>query len=45
LESGDGTKIVYMRTKDSLGNISEDYSDTIILDSTSPIVNKAYISS
>jgi len=36
LISGDGTKTVYVQFKDSVGNVSETYSDTIILDRTSP---------
>ncbi len=36
LTSGDGTKTVYIKYKDSAGNISEAYSDTIILDTTVP---------
>jgi hypothetical protein len=35
LPSGDGTKTVYVRFKDSAGNVST-YSDTIILDTTPP---------
>ena len=33
---GDGTKTVYVKFKDRAGQISEVYSDTIILDSTPP---------
>jgi len=36
LSSGDGTKTVYVKFKDQAGNISEVYSDTIILDGTAP---------
>ncbi|TKJ47080.1 hypothetical protein CEE34_05580 [Candidatus Aerophobetes bacterium Ae_b3a] len=36
LSSGDGEKTVYVQFKDSVGNLSETYSDTIILDTTSP---------
>jgi len=38
LTSGDGTKTVYVKFKDSAGNVSETYSDTIILDTTPPKV-------
>jgi hypothetical protein len=34
-----------MKTKDALGNISEEYTDTIILDTAGPIVSTGYISS
>ena len=34
LPGGGGTKIVYMRTKDALGNISSDYTGSILLLST-----------
>jgi hypothetical protein len=49
LAGPDWVNTVYMKTRDSLGNISEPYSDTIILetiqvDSTSPIVGTWYIS-
>lgn len=33
---GDGTKTIYVRFKDSLGNVSQAVSDTIILDTTPP---------
>jgi len=36
LTSGDGTKTVYVQFKDSAGLISSSYSDTIVLDTTSP---------
>ncbi|MCR8631397.1 immunoglobulin-like domain-containing protein [Paenibacillus radicis (ex Xue et al. 2023)] len=36
LASGDGTKTVYIRYKDSLGNTSPVYSDSIMLDTTEP---------
>lgn len=36
LTSGDGTKTVYAKFKDNAGNWSSAYSDTIILDTTSP---------
>lgn len=29
LTAGDGLKTVYMKTKDALGNISQEYTDTI----------------
>jgi len=38
LTSGDGTKRVYVKFKDSAGNVSKAYSDTIILDTTPPKV-------
>jgi hypothetical protein len=38
LPSGDGTKTVYMRWRDSLGNTSAETTDTIILDQTAPTV-------
>jgi len=37
LTSGDGTKTVYVKFKDSAGNVSSVYSDSIILDTTPPI--------
>lgn len=36
LASGDGTKTVYVKFKDSAGNWSAAFSDTIILDTTAP---------
>ena len=36
LPSGDGTKYIYFRVKDNIGNIAEAVSDTIILDTTPP---------
>ena len=36
LTSGDGTKTVYVKFKDTPGNWSSAYSDTIILDTTAP---------
>jgi hypothetical protein len=36
LESGDGFKTVYVRFRDAAGNVSAVYSDTIVLDTTSP---------
>ena len=38
LSVGDGTKTVYMRFRDSLGNMSTDTTDTIVLDQTAPTV-------
>jgi hypothetical protein len=32
-----------MKTKDALGNISSEYTDTIMLDQTPPTINQAYI--
>ncbi|MBI5100540.1 MAG: chitobiase/beta-hexosaminidase C-terminal domain-containing protein [Nitrospirae bacterium] len=37
LGSGDGTKTVYVKFKDTLGNWSGAYSDTILLDMTAPV--------
>jgi uncharacterized repeat protein (TIGR02543 family) len=37
LTSGDGTKTVYAKFKDTIGNWSSAYSDTIVLDSTAPV--------
>ena len=37
LPSGDGTKTVYMRFRDSLTNTTSDLTDTIILDTTAPV--------
>jgi len=36
LTGGDGTKTVYVKYKDNLGNLSASISDTIILDTTPP---------
>ncbi|HBI25862.1 TPA: hypothetical protein DDX30_03695 [Candidatus Wolfebacteria bacterium] len=36
LATGDGTKTVYMRFKDAVGNTTTDTTDTIILDTTDP---------
>jgi len=36
LSSGDGTKTVYVKFRDQVGNVSTVYSDTIVLDMTSP---------
>lgn len=38
LNSGDGTKTVYVKFKDAAGNWSAAYSDSIILDSTKPVI-------
>ncbi|WP_134682954.1 Ig-like domain-containing protein [Brevibacillus migulae] len=38
VEAGDGTKTVYMQLRDALGNVSSNYSDTIELDTTAPVV-------
>jgi hypothetical protein len=32
-----------MKTKDALNNISDEYSDSIMLDNTPPTINQAYI--
>jgi hypothetical protein len=39
LTSGDGLKTVYVKFQDLLGNWSDPYSDSIILDTTSPSTN------
>ncbi|HMS91693.1 MAG TPA: hypothetical protein PKC87_05710, partial [Candidatus Absconditabacterales bacterium] len=44
LTAGEGLRIVYMKTKDALGNISEEYSDNIFLDGGTPTVGTGYIS-
>ena len=36
LSTGDGTKTVYVKYKDHAGNVSSPFSDTIILDTTTP---------
>lgn len=33
---GDGTKTIFVRFRDSVGNVSQAYSDTIIFDTTAP---------
>lgn len=38
LTSGDGTKKVYVKFKDKAGNWSQVYSDSIILDTTAPVM-------
>lgn len=38
LTAGDGTKTVYVKFKDGAGNWSGAYSDTIILDTTLPVI-------
>jgi len=35
---GDGSKTVYMQLRDTNGNISNTFSDTIVLDTTSPVI-------
>ena len=37
LLSGDGTKTVYVKFKDGVGNWSTPYSDTIVLDTSAPV--------
>jgi hypothetical protein len=37
LMTGEGTKTVYVQFRDAAENISAQYSDTIILDTTKPI--------
>ncbi|MBI4049268.1 MAG: fibronectin type III domain-containing protein [Candidatus Doudnabacteria bacterium] len=36
LSSGDGTKTVYIKFKDAVGNVSDSNSDTVTLDTTAP---------
>ncbi|MFC1745363.1 hypothetical protein ACFL35_15320, partial [Candidatus Riflebacteria bacterium] len=38
LAAGDGTKTVYVRFRDNAGNISNNYTDTILFDQTPPSV-------
>jgi hypothetical protein len=38
LVAGDGTKTVYMRFRDSFGNVSTETTDTIVLDTAAPTV-------
>ncbi|MFJ7732878.1 S-layer homology domain-containing protein [Lysinibacillus sp. NPDC097231] len=38
LSNGEGSKTVYMQLRDSAGNISIVFSDTIVLDTTSPVI-------
>lgn len=38
LSSGDGSKTVYMQLKDTAGNLSNVFSDTIVLDTTPPVI-------
>jgi hypothetical protein len=40
LSSGDGTKTVYLKVKDRAGNIAEAVSDSIILDTSVPDIDK-----
>ncbi|WP_286927203.1 MULTISPECIES: S-layer homology domain-containing protein [Lysinibacillus] len=35
---GDGSKTVYMQLRDTAGNISNTFSDTIVLDTTPPVI-------
>ncbi|MCX6824520.1 MAG: hypothetical protein NT085_05365 [candidate division SR1 bacterium] len=42
LSAGDGVKTVYMRAKDAWGNISSEYTDTIILDTQKPTAQIQY---
>jgi|GEM_PF-3191048 hypothetical protein len=42
--SVDGTKTVYVRFRDAVGNVSADYSDTIILDRSAPSGSAALLS-
>ncbi len=39
LSSGDGVKTVYIKIRDGWGNESSIYSDSITLDTTSPVIN------
>jgi len=43
LSSGDGTKTIYVKFKDSFGNIVGNYSDTILLDTTCETPQNPYI--
>ena len=45
LTSGDGARKVYFQIKDDAGLVSETYSDTIVLDTTSPTANAYAVSS
>lgn len=38
LSNGDGSKTVYMQLKDTAGNLSNVFSDTIVLDTTPPVI-------
>lgn len=38
LSHGEGSKTVYMQLKDTAGNISNTFSDTIVLDTTPPVI-------
>lgn len=38
LSHGEGSKTVYMQLRDTAGNISNTFSDTIVLDTTPPVV-------
>lgn len=38
LSNGDGNKTVYMQLKDTAGNLSTVFSDTIVLDTTPPVI-------
>ena len=42
LSTGDTTKTVYMRFKDTFGNTTSDITDTIILDTTAPTASIFY---
>lgn len=39
LTDGDGTKTVYVRFVDAVGNVGDPISDTIILDTTKPVIS------
>lgn len=43
LTSGDGTKTVYIKFKDGVGNESSTYSDSIILDTTYPTIDNVSV--
>jgi len=45
LSTGDATKTVYMRFRDSFGNMTSDTTDTIILDTTAPTATVNYVPS
>lgn len=38
LSNGEGSKTVYMQLRDTAGNISNAFSDTIVLDTTPPVI-------
>jgi len=38
MQDGDGEKTIYVKFKDDIGNVSVPYSDSIILDTTAPVI-------